>query len=1052
MEPLLALAGAGLCLAGPIAVIVLWNRLGKLEDQVRNLTTLQNQARGPVPPPTSFVTPTPKPAATSAPAPTVATTTPAAAPAPSAASLPEPPPLPLPPTFPSTPPPFPSTPTSSPRPTLPPVTPSVAVPATDSLAGLRKLGLLPPADLKGEFALGSWWAIRIAGVLALASVVFLAVWLNLRSALPAWLRLAEIIGLGAAATWGGLRLERTRRDLGRVVFAVGLAVFQFAAWAAHGLERMRVLDTPIQAATLQFVAALVVGAVALARRDRLIGQLAIAFAAVATFFSIRAGSDALSVGLEAGSIAVLGGMLLARGGWTSAAALSLLSSVATLVFLRLERPAAPDVTLAVQLGAALAFLSLWLADRFGQAAEADEGNARNALLGAAFLAPATLAVWIAQGGDDAHALAAGFVALVAAAVGFAELGRRRPAAEVLLAAAFFFFAAAAAWKLEPSLVWLAWMLAAALAQLLFARTQVALLPWAAKLLTLVGTIAYLREAPTTTWICLLAPASVGALVAWRLRLADEDLASARFGQVLDLAGLAVLTCFVQGHLPAAQAPWAWLVVLPSAILFRRPALLWALVPAVIWTHVVLLLSHETAMLGWALALTALNAAGVHLAGKRAEFLADLGRPLFAFVAGVMLCKALDLALVFPPNADDWRAPLLWSLGALLTLGLAEGFRKFTPCELGPLAAVLAFWPAFLIAVLESAWSAPALAMTPLWLGGQAIALVGFARHRRPDPTRAENYAGLFAALISGTVFVAFFRLEHGVSALFLALAAATTYAVGRFFGVRAYGWVGVIGLLLATGLSLTSSGPRAYTYLSLALMDATMVWLLEEWDQPSARVLQWVFAFLAASLSLIAANKFLSPHLGPAFEDAVLWLTGAALVAGFAEAFVRTTGRRPLGLAATLALFPTYLILTEDHARTDVALASTPLWLGGLGLTLFTLARHSRDTGQGGTAWRSFFGTAATGIILVVLGHLPGAQVSLFWALASALTFTLGLLLGTRAYRVLGLLGLLLATSHVVLYDVHDLIGRIVACAAIAAAFFGVAWLYGRFVKKEAGP
>ncbi len=1048
METLLALAGAGLCLAGPIAVIVLWNRLSKLEEQVRNLATLQNQARGPVPPPAAFEPPKPKPAASFAPTPTLAaatpaavvTTTPAAAPASSAASLSEPAPLP---------PPLPTTP--SPQPTLPPASPAAAGPATDSLAGLRKLGLLPPADLKGEFALGSWWAIRIAGVLALAAVVFLAVWLNLRSALPAWLRLAEILGLGAAATWGGLRLESTRRDLGRVVFAVGLAIFQFAAWAAHGLERMRVLDTPIQAATLQFIAALVVGAVALARRDRLIGQLAIAFAAVATFFSIRAGSDALSVGLEAGSIAVLGGVLLARGGWTSAGALSLLSSVATLVFLRLERPAAPDVALAVQLGAGLAFLSLWLADRFGQAAAAGEEKNRNALLGAAFLAPATLAVWIAQGGDDAHALAAGLVALVAAAVGFAELGRRRPAAEVLLAAALFFAAAAVAWKLEPSLVWLAWMLAAALAQLLYARTQVALLPWAAKLLTLVGTVAFLRAAPTTTWICLLAPASVGALAAWRLRLADEDSASARMGRFMDLAGLAVLTCFVQGHLSDGQAPWAWLVVLPSAILFRRPALLFALVPAILWTHGEVLLTHSGSMVGWALLLTAFNALGVHLAGKRAEFLADLGRPLLAFVAALMLGRALDLAMVFPPNADDWRAPLLWSLGALLTLGLAEGFRKFTTCELSPLAAVLGFWPAFLVAVAESSASEPSLAMTPLWLAGQALALLAFARHRRSDPTRAENYAGLFAALICWTVFRAFFRLEAGVAPLFWALAAATTYAVGRLFAVRAFGWVGVVGLFLATGFALTSHETTAAIYLALAVFDATMVWLLEEWDQPAARVVQLILAFLAACLSLIAANKFLSPHLGPAFDDAVLWLTGAALVAGFAEAFVRKSGRRSLGLAATLALFPTYLILTEDHARTDVALASTPLWLAGLGLTLFTLARHSRDAGHVGTAWRSFFGTAATGIILVVLGHLPGAQVSLCWALASALTFALGLLLGTRSYRVLGLLGLLLATGHVVLYDVHDLIGRIVACAAIAAAFFGVAWLYGRFVKKDPG-
>ena len=1050
MEPLLALAGAGLCLAGPIAVIVLWNRLSKLEEQVRNLATLQNQARGPVSPPAAFEPTTPKPAATSAPTPTLAaatpaavvTTTPAAAPAPSAASLPEPPPLPLPPPLPTAP---------TPQPSLRPASPSVAGPATDSLAGLRKLGLLPPADLKGEFALGSWWAIRIAGVLALAAVVFLAVWLNLRSALPAWLRIAEILGLGAAATWGGLRLESTRRDLGRVVFAVGLAIFQFAAWAAHGLERMRVLDTPIQAATLQFIAALVVGAVALARRDRLIGQLAVAFAAVATFFSIRAGSDALSVGLEAGSIAVLGGVLLARGGWTSAGALSLLSSIATLVFLRLERPAAPDVTLAVQLGAGLAFMSLWLADRLGQAAAAGEEKTRNALLGAAFLAPATLAVWIAQGGDDAQALAAGLVALVAAAVGLAELGRRRPAAEVLLAAALFFAAAAVAWKLEPSLVWLAWMLAAALAQLLYARTQVALLPWAAKLLTLVGTVAYLREAPTTTWICLLAPASVGALVAWRLRLADEDSASARVGRFLDLAGLGVLTCSVQGHLSDGQAPWAWLVVLPSAILFRRPALLFALVPAILWTHGEVLLTHSGSMVGWALLLTALNALGVHLAGKRAEFLADLGRPLLAFVAALMLGKALDLAMVFPPNADDWRAPLLWSLGALLTLGLAEGFRKFTTCELSPLAAVLGFWPAFLVAVAESSASEPSLAMTLFWLAGQAIALHAFARHRRPDPTRAENYAGLFAALICWTVFRAFFRLEAGLAPLFWALSAATTYAVGRLFAVRTFGWVGVAGLFLATGFALTSYETTAAIYLALAVFDATMVWLLEEWDQPAARVVQLALAFLAASLALLAAGKFLSPLLAPAFKEAVLWFVGAALVATLAEAFVRKSGRRSLGLAALLGLVPLCLSLTDGRLPAVVAPASTPLWLAGLGLMLFTLVRYTRELGAAGSVWRSVVGAAGTGLILIVLGELPGALVSLFWALGSALTFALGLLLGTRAYRVLGLLGLLLATGHVVLYDVHDLIGRIVACAAIAAAFFGVAWLYGRFVKKEEG-
>ena len=168
---------------------------------------------------------------------------------------------------------------AAPRASAPaPVRTTPAVEAVDPWEGLRDMGLLPPADLKGEFALGSWWAVRVGGALAVASVVFLGIWLNLRSTLPAWVRLGEILALGALGLWGGHRLEQSRRDLGRVVFAVGLTVFQFAAWASYGMEKMRVLETPAQAAILQFCVALAVGVVALARKDKLIGQISIVFA------------------------------------------------------------------------------------------------------------------------------------------------------------------------------------------------------------------------------------------------------------------------------------------------------------------------------------------------------------------------------------------------------------------------------------------------------------------------------------------------------------------------------------------------------------------------------------------------------------------------------------------------------------------------------------------------------------------------------------------------------------------------------------------------------
>ena len=86
---------------------------------------------------------------------------------------------------------------------------------------------------------------------------------------------------------------------------------------------------------------------------------------------------------------------------------------------------------------------------------------------------------------------------------------------------------------------------------------------------------------------------------------------------------------------------------------------------------------------------------------------------------------------------------------------------------------------------------------------------------------------------------------------------------------------------------------------------------------------------------------------------------------------------------------------------------------------------------------------------LGALARLPGAGVSLFWALAAVLTFVLGHVLSTRSFRMLGLVGLVIAAARVLTHDITDLLGRIVACGALALAFFGVAWLYGRIISEK---
>lgn len=825
MEVLLALAAFALVMAFPVIVIALWVRVSSLEAKVARLTSakaVQSQ-----PSVSAAETPPPLPAQAVA-----AAVAPAVAPAVAQAV---------------------ASPVATPVPAIPRPLVSVAASSASKVApqdpweGLRDMGLLPPTDLKGEFALGSWWAVRVGGALAVASVVFLAIWLNLRSTLPAWVRLGEILALGGLGLWGGHRLEQSRRDLGRVVFTVGLTVFQFAAWASYGMEKMRVLETPAQAAVLQFFVALVVGGVALARKDKLIGQISIIFATVATGLSVQAGSDAFTIGVEAGSIAALGAVLLSRGGWASSAVLGLVGSVVGLLLLYEGRPNSTALTLAVQLGAGLTFLSLWLADRFGRVDSSFDEAETNAFLGAAFFVPSVISIWVAVGGDDARALASLVIAVLAAMFGFLELGRRRVAAEIILTSALVFAAAAGAWKVEQRLVWAVWIVAAALTQLIYTRTRSAALIWVAEGMAAAAVIAYLNQSPVQPWMRLLAPVSVAALAAWRFSWGLESATAWNLRRTVSLLALGLLVCYLQSQFPMVDQPWAWLVILPVAALFREPKLLWAILPAFVWTHLVVLTSH----------------------------------------------------LGSNPEGIIW----------------------------------------------------------PMW-------------------------------------------------------------------------WA-----------------------LALVVLDASAVWFINILEHGFARFVQGALAFVSAVLLLkaLAAGLNLPTSPAPDASRAVtLWLGGLALVAALAEGYRRLTNHPPVSLVAHLAFLPAFVVLASAWPWQEKSLALTPLWLAGLALALYGLVRSSIGLEQIGSACRALICAGLSSVVFVYFYALPGAGVSLFWALTAALVFILGFALKTRAYRMLGIAGLVIATGHIILFDIQDILGRIVACAAVAVAFFGVAWLYGKVVKSSA--
>lgn len=736
--------------------------------------------------------------------------------------------------------------------------PAAVVPSgPDPLAErLRDLGVLPPSELKGEYALGAWWAVRVGGVLAVAAVVFLGIWLNLRSTIPPIVRVIEVALVGAGLFWGGLRLSAKRADLGQVVAASGLGVWQFAAWATYGLDKMRVCDSAASAAVVQFLVAVGVAFIALARRSKLFAQLAVVFAAVAVCFSIGTGAQPWPTAVGAALVALLGMLLMVRGPWGSAGVLGLVGAQVCLLLLYDAMPSKEADYLPLQLAALASFLVLWVGERLVKDDAVFLGrDARSAFQLSAFFAPALLALFLATGGEQARATTSLLIAAVAALAGLTERGRSRLVGEVLLLGAVTFVAAGLAWLVDPHLVWLIWALAAAATLVVGTRTGAELVRWAAELLGGAAAFAFVDHPPAQPWMALAGIGAFALLLAFR---EDWERVSAwqQLRRVIGVVSLALVVLLVQKDLPKADTGWPWLVVLLVAAFRYRPALLWAALPGYLFTAVV---------------------------------------------------------VVF------WR-PIVGSAGS---------------------SAWWAGWAASLVLLNIGA----------LWR------LLG----------RPEDFAKVLRHL--------------------------------------------------------------------LALVTA---------------VLAFAFAAAMARSLLPAARDAWSPA---AWQLVLTWAGGAAMVSAIGLLW-RRLGAEPteLSLAAWGALAGFFIqgVVNAGSGLTALGLAHSPLVLLGLAGLLHVLAVHTRGQGAWGTAQRSVLGVVALYFMaFIMLARLPGAGVSLFWALAAVLTFVLGHLLGTRSFRMLGLTGLVVAALRVLSHDITDLLGRIVACGALAVAFFGIAWLYGRITAEK---
>ena len=701
---------------------------------------------------------------------------------------------------------------------------------------LRDLGLLPPADIKGEYALGAWFAARIGAVVGSAAVIFLGIWLNLRNELPAWVRLSELVALSGALIVGGARLGRTRSDLGRVLGAVGLAGVQFAAWGASNLSGLKVIQDPLLGWAVSLGATAARVGVALRRDSLPLARITAVLGAVHLFLAlgvIRGSTPTLVLLLLA--VVLLGALPLALRGWVTPAALSLVGALIPVAAMleRSGREGVGDLQLPIALALTLPFI---LAARWSRRGAASEDRASVALELGAFLSSLVFLQLKFHGGPEQLGLVDGAAALLALVLGW--LSRRR--GERLAEGCFLSLAVAAAalgivQYTDDAWTALVWLLGSAVCLVGAVRLELAPLRWTSDVLAVVAAVAFCVDRPEgVAWLCAV-PLLHGLLLGLREKL---GFLSHWLPSAVAVVAMAAVICWSGGGLAREWHSLGWLLPLALAWLAGSPRLLIAVAPFVVldaypsailglpWSDQprpsVGLLATECALFLVVIAV-AIRARLVGLRGILREVALA-----FAMLALLPLLVSLPLYLAKFASLPLPRSSA-WVLGTALLLALLELGRRWA---VGPRLDILAVGFAVPWVVLLDKASGDASEgwqVALLLLTGLALLLLGLHRARPSVAWGAVAFA--VVGILSGLP-----HLEGAGGSLFIGLMAVTIFVAGHLAGSRGERIVGLACLGLASFRvvfhDLSDTFGRIVACAVLAAAFFGVAWLYARWSRP----------------------------------------------------------------------------------------------------------------------------------------------------------------------------------------------------------------------------
>lgn len=168
-----------------------------------------------------------------------------------------------------------------------------------------------------EMQLGRVWFVRIGIFLLTTGLVFLSsyTYKNYVHDLGPGIRLTLLYLFSAGLTGLGLFCEQWKeslRNYGRIVAAGGLAALFYTSYAAHNVEPLKVIDSPITGSLLMIVTALFCGGISIKKGSKLIFGSSLALA----FYAVILNPIGWMVGLSALILSLGGAFIVRAKKWT----------------------------------------------------------------------------------------------------------------------------------------------------------------------------------------------------------------------------------------------------------------------------------------------------------------------------------------------------------------------------------------------------------------------------------------------------------------------------------------------------------------------------------------------------------------------------------------------------------------------------------------------------------------------------------------------------------------------------------------------------------------